>query len=292
MRTDELLFEYFKLVPDAVFELFKINPLCTYDFDATVLKKEIKKVEKRVDGLLTPSIPEHPHYFVELQGYRDVTIYWRVLHEIGLYHELEPERGKKKWRALVLFLDKAHDPGLESLGPMENGSPDWLDKGLLIDLLKNLQNPSPVLDVLRPIVAEADEVEEKAPIWAQNLSQLSPPFTGAQARLQQIFIQFIVQKLLHLSRKEIDRMLGLTPLEQTVAGQELIQLGQEQGTRKSTTQHIIHVLNMRFGPVSPSVQTQLSSIKDLAILDRLFSDALTFVGLSEFEAALAAVSSS
>ena len=291
MRTDELLFEYFKLVPDAVFELFKMNPLCTYDFDATVLKKEIKKVEKRVDGLLTPSNPEHPHYFVELQGYRDVTIYWRVLHEIGLYHELEPERGKKKWRALVLFLDKAHDPGLESLGPMENGSPDWLDKGLLIDLLKNLQNPSPVLDVLRPIVAEADEVEEKAPIWAQNLNQLSSPFTGAQARLQQIFIQFVVQKLIHLSRKEIDRMLGLTPLEQTVAGQELIQLGEEQGTRKSTTAHIIHVLNMRFGTVSPSVKAQLSSIKDLAILERLFSDALTFVGLSEFEAALADVSS-
>ena len=88
-------------------------------------------------------------------------------------------------------------------------------------------------------------------------------------------------------------MLGLTPLEQTVAGQELIQLGEDQGidkgARKSTIKHIIHILNMRFGTVSPSVETQLSSIKDLAILDRLFSDALTFVSLSKFEGALAAV---
>lgn len=242
-------------------------------------------------GVLMPSNPSHPHYFVEFQGYRDVSIYWRVLHEISLYHELDPKRGKKKWRALVLFLDKADDPGLDTLGPMENGSPDWLDKGLLIDLLKNLQNPSPVLDILRPIVAEADEVLMQAPIWAQNLTQLSPPFTGAQARLQQIFIQFVVQKLTHLSRKEIDRMLRLTPLEQTVAGQELIQIGHEQGTRKTNRKHVIHVLNMRFGPVSSSVEAQLESIKDMAILDRLFSDALTFVSLEEFEGALAALSS-
>lgn len=87
-------------------------------------------------------------------------------------------------------------------------------------------------------------------------------------------------------------MLRLTPLEQTVAGQELIQLGQNQGARKTKRESILQLLNARFGPVSSSVEAQLESIKDMAVLNRLFSDALTFVSLDEFEGALATAVSS
>lgn len=58
-------------------------------------------VERRMDGLLKPTEAEHPHYFVEFQGYNDKTIYWRLLHQISLYHELEPEQGQKEWQAFV-----------------------------------------------------------------------------------------------------------------------------------------------------------------------------------------------
>ena len=101
MRTDDLFFEFFKLVPEATFELFQFTPSCAYKFDAPVVKKEIKKVERRMDGMLKPRKAGYPHYFVEFQGYNDKTIYWRLLHQISLFHELEPEQGKDEWQAFV-----------------------------------------------------------------------------------------------------------------------------------------------------------------------------------------------
>ena len=283
MRTDDLFFEFFKLVPNATFELFQFTPLCRYEFEAPVVKKEIKKVERRMDGLLKPTEAEHPHYFVEFQGYNDKTIYWRLLHQISLYHELEPEQGKKKWQAFVIFLDSSYDPGLKSLGSLAHGADKWLHTGTLGQLLNSITNPSPVLDVLRPVIADSEEVQEKAPVWAKNLSRLRGlTYVGAQARLQQIFVQFVIQKLTHLSRKEIDRMLGLTPLEQTVAGKELIELGRQEAKRES----IIYLLTTRFGPVSPSIQAQINAVTEIAHLDQLFSDALTFTSFELFKQGL------
>ena len=76
MRTDDLFFEFFKLVPEATFELFQFKAACAYKFEAPVVKKEIKKVERRMDGMLKPRKAGYPHYFVEFQGYNDKSIYW------------------------------------------------------------------------------------------------------------------------------------------------------------------------------------------------------------------------
>ena len=71
MKTDKLFHEYFQLVPQTLFELFQINPGCTYQFTSPVLKES----ERRMDGLLEPNTPGHPRYFLELQGYPDDSIY-------------------------------------------------------------------------------------------------------------------------------------------------------------------------------------------------------------------------
>ena len=143
----------------------------------------------------------------------------------------------------------------------------------------------------------------EVPIWADNIKHLPEPYVGASARLQQIFIQFVMQKLTHLSRKEIDKMLGLTPLEETVAGKELIELGRargmqqgrqegrqeglRQGEQKGKRSAIYQLLAARFGAVSPSVKRQIEAISDMSVLDQLFSDALTFTSYERFEQSLA-----
>jgi len=192
----------------------------------------------------------------------------------------------------VIFLESSHDPGLKALGSLAHGTDKWLHTGTLGELLNSITNPSPVLDVLRPVVADSEEVQEKAPVWAKKLSRLRGlTYVGAQARLQQIFVQFVTQKLTHLSRKEIDRMLGLTPLEQTVAGKELIELGEQKGRQKSKRESIIHLLTARFGAVSPSIQAQIHAVTEIARLHQLFSDALTFTSFEQFKQALSDQSS-
>jgi len=70
-------------------------------------------------------------------------------------------------------------------------------------------------------------------------------------------------------------MLGLTPLEQPVAGKELIELGRQKGLRKGLQKNIMKWLTARFGAVSPSIKAQINAITEIARLDQLFSDALT-----------------
>ena len=81
-------------------------------------------------------------------------------------------------------------------------------------------------------------------------------------------------------------MLGLTPLEETVAGQELIQLGRDEGRQEIHQKNIMQLLVARFGPVSPSIQARINVISEIVVLDQLFSDALTFTSLEQFETAL------
>ncbi len=82
-------------------------------------------------------------------------------------------------------------------------------------------------------------------------------------------------------------MLGLTPLEQTVAGQELIELGRQEAKRED----ILQLLAARFGPVSPAVEAQINTVSQIALLKQLFSDALTFISMEQFEETLARLSS-
>ncbi len=47
--------------------------------------------------------------------------------------------------------------------------------------------------------------------------------------LRELLTYAIVEKFSKLTREEIEKMLKLTPLDETVAGKELIQIGKSQG---------------------------------------------------------------
>src|SRR2546426_558050 len=126
METDTLFHEYFQLTPQALFELCGITPACDYHFSSPVFKAS----ERRMDALLEPEVDDQPPYFVELQGYRDRAIYWRLLQQISMYYAQRPELIGKPWQAVVLFLDRDHDPGPETLGPLGQGDPPWLVRGV------------------------------------------------------------------------------------------------------------------------------------------------------------------
>ena len=99
MKTDKLFYEYFQLAPYAIFELLQMTPPCAYRFESPVVKAS----ERRLDGLLEPIDPACPHYFIELQGYDDASIYWRVIHEVGAYHEQRAYLNGQPWQEFVLF---------------------------------------------------------------------------------------------------------------------------------------------------------------------------------------------
>jgi predicted transposase YdaD len=258
MRTDELFYEYFQVAPQALFELLQMTQPCPYRFESVV----IKAGERRLDGLLEPDVPGHPHYFVEFQGYHDSRIYWRGIHQIGWYHEQRPHLNGSQWQLIILFLDEAYDPGVETLGPLAQGELSWLHRYVLPELLRRVQQPSPVLNVLRPLLAVNEaEVVQQAANWSQAIRQL-PKDQATQERLLILLAQFMVQKFSHLSHKEITKMLKLTPIEETVAGQEWLQEGH--------IEILVELIEEKFGEPGAALISRLTRLtnKDLKALGR------------------------
>jgi predicted transposase YdaD len=223
MKTDFLFHVFFQLAPQALFELLQIEPGCAYRFESPV----VKATERRMDGILEPAEAGFPRYFIEVQGYSDKAIYWRALHQISLYHAQRPELNATPWQLVLLFLDSNYDPGPETLGPLQLPGTDWLVRGSIPELLRQVPKQSAVLNVLRPLITEKEELlREQATQWVTEIQLLTAVDQAGQERLLDLLSQFIIQKFSHLNRKEVAIMLKLTPIRETVAGREWIQEGQ------------------------------------------------------------------
>jgi len=230
----------------------------------------IKATERRLDGVLEPEEVGYPRYFVEVQGYYDKGIYWRTLHEISGYHTQHPEIHGQPWQAVVLFLDKAYDPGVAQLGTMTDSPMLWLVSAVLPELLTQVTNPSPVLHVLRPLITTDErEIRRQVSNWVRDIRQ-SPEFSRAiQERLLTLLVQFIVEKFSLLNYWEVEKMLQLTPLEETVTGRQLMQIGQIRLLAGQISQkfsvsiaEVIDLLDL-LDPLSPLGPLELEDVEAL-----------------------------
>lgn len=137
MKTDKLFHELFQIAPLLPLHLVNITPQCSYQF----VSPTVKASERRMDGLLEPSDPSCPRYFIEIQGYNDKSIYWRAIHQIGIYHEQNPKYNGSEWRAIFLFLDKSHDPKPTTLGTLYDENNRWLVKVTLMNCWQKARQP-------------------------------------------------------------------------------------------------------------------------------------------------------
>ena len=291
MKTDELFHEYFQIAPQALFELLQFTPGCAYRFSSPVVKAS----EKRMDGLFEPSEAGYPRFFVEVQGYSDPSIYWRMVGQVALYHEQRPHLNGNDWKAVIIFLDTAFDPGPDTLGTLYDANVDWLIRGELSNWLARVPTPSPILNVLRPLTARnEEEVRKEGSNWLKAMRQLPDLDEATLVRLLTLLIQFVSEKFTYLTRKEIEAMLKLTPFEETVAGKEWmaegrqqgLQQGLQQGHLKSKRESILEVLEARFGKRSKTVVNRLKKIEELDTLSALLKQASIVNSIIEFEQTL------
>lgn len=109
--------------------------------------------------------------------------------------------------------------------------------------------------------------------------------------LVNLLVKFIMQKFVELPYKELERMLKLTPLEQTHAGRELMELGEvkgrAEGHREGLYNAIRIVLLTRFPHTSQEVITHLVAIlgyvQDVETLEMLLQLATQTDSFEDFE---------
>lgn len=219
MKTDTLFYELFQAAPQTFFELLQITPLCPYKFESITVKAS----EKRIDGVFAPTVAGQPIYFLEVQAFPDDVIYFRAIREVVTYIEQRPQLKETEWQAAVLWLNKNDDPGLGTLQLLGRKPKPRLLTLDLIDLLRRLPELSLALNVLRPLLANSEhEVRENVVKWVENVRQTADLDVNTEGKLIAVMSQLIEQKFRRLNYKELSKMIRLTPLAETMSGQELI----------------------------------------------------------------------
>ena len=140
MKTDELFHELFRFSPESLLEPVGLDVPGSYRFESVV----VKSTEKRFDGHFEPAEGDGPDIFLEIQGYRDRNIDWRLFREICAFHE--QRESDRPFVAVVLFVDMALDPGSPPLLP---APPNRLLRRDLAECLERIEDNATPLVVLK-----------------------------------------------------------------------------------------------------------------------------------------------
>lgn len=220
MRTDEFFYELFRFSPESLFKLVRLKVRGRYRFESIT----VKTTEKRIDGYFRSEDGGEPDVFLEVQGYPDNGIYWRLFREISTVYEQSGE--DRRFVAIALFLDEKFDPGNPRLKPTR---PNRLITLTLAECLKNVKDNATPLVVLKPLVLEDQaELPKAVEGWKAGIEEMGLPDDRKKA-LNDLLEYAILQRFKTLTLKEIREMIQLTPLEETVAGKELLEEGMEKG---------------------------------------------------------------
>jgi predicted transposase YdaD len=221
MKTDSLFYELFKAHPASLFELAGIEPDGEYVFESIT----VKSTEKRMDGFFRSTDGSGHNIFLEVQGYDDRMIYWRFLREISAYYE--QTKSGQPFTAIVLFIDEKYDP--KNCPITDFNHPNLFISLYLPGCLKIIGDKASPLTVFKPIVLEKKKLlPEAVPKWKNEIDSLN-----LSESMNKVLIDLLENGILSrfpkLTLEEIKKMIRLTPLDKTVAGQELIQMGIDEG---------------------------------------------------------------
>ena len=251
MRTDKELFRIFEVAPEWVFELAGLPSPGKSELRSVT----VKALERRADGVIVPEAPDQPLTIVEFQFQADDTIYRRTVVEMAAVQDAFPGRVVQG----VIFF------GYNGLDPNTAPWTQLVRSYVLPDVLQaweRKQPKHPLVAVFKPLLAESDTVlRRQAAGYFRAITHSSLSAAG-KASLEEVFVSWLVQRLKDNTRKEIEMMLlgELPELEKTVAGKELIQIGEQRGEKRGLEEGLLAFLAARHGTVPAAIQEQIAKL--------------------------------
>lgn len=175
-------------------ELVHLDVQGPYRFESIT----VKSTEKRFDGYFKNLNNNGPDIFLEIQGYRDNNIYWRIFREICTFHE--QRKNDRPFAAVVLFIDKSLDPGNPPLMPVP---PHRLMQCDLIECLKNIETDATPLVVLKPLTLQHQaDLPHAVDGWKAGIDAMGLP-EDKKKILNELLEYAILQRFKEITLEEI-----------------------------------------------------------------------------------------
>ncbi len=151
-----------------------------------------------------------------------------------------------------------------------------------LECLEYIGDQAGALSVLKPLTfSDVKNLPEAVDKWETNIRSLKLSERKIETLID-LLIYAILQRFPEIGREEIDKMLELTPLEETAAVKEIIQITMDKGIDKGREEGIDKgeligkiYMAQRFmrQPLTPREKLVEQSVDDLsAILDMLESE--------------------
>ena len=284
--TDEIFLQLMKLTGNSILKMlgFSAEQAEKYTFQAVVLKE--KELKPDIEGFPILASSEG-RIFLEFQGYRDPFICHRLMAEVFLGCASEKYQGEVV--ACIVYTDKAYQDAalpLNEFTDMKNCHlGGCIREILLTDYTEaELLAIDPKLIVLAPFTlpktTDKALVLEKSQEWSHKVGQV---FSSRQyPEALDILGLFVLNRFRQLQYEEVIAMLHFDLMD-TVAGQQLHDMGHQKGLIESVREDVIEVLEERFGIVPNDMIKQIDTVVIRANLKQLLRQAVRCPNLEGFK---------
>lgn len=281
MRRDSIFYQLFQQLPQTLFDLLDVTPanVSGYRFDSV----EVKEASFRIDGVFLPpeNDPSGIVYFCEVQFQKDEKLYERLFSESLLYFYLYRDRFFD-WRVVIIYPSKKIEQS--NLHPFQDFIQSSRVHRIYLEELTDSKELPLGLALMRLTILE----EKETPAVVREIldwSQQEPE--SISCAIIELLTTILVYKFTHLSREEVEKMLGFTATElhKTRFYQEVKEegerIGEQRGRQEGEFTLILRLLTRRLGTVPEALRCRLEnlSVLQLEILVDVLLDFKTFSDL-------------
>jgi predicted transposase YdaD len=289
--TDETFYQLMQLSGSGILKLlgFSQAQADQYRFQATVLKD--KRLEPDIEGI--PILDTNQgRVIIEFQGYPDPYIRYRLATQV--FWSCLQDHYDQPVTAAIIYTDKAYQAAALPLQAFAKRRQCLLTKCIQEIILTNYTEEQLIAIDPRLIVLAAFTVSRqldkaalavKAKRWRTQITQAFPEPHQRQEALNVLSL-FMFSRFHHLTREEVLKMFRLDLME-TVAGQEIYELGVQEGVVRNARETVVKILSERFGAVPAKMLKQLQVIDSGERLEALQMQALRCRNLTQFKEVLA-----
>jgi len=273
MATDKPFYEYAVRFPKSLAKLIKVE---TDEYEAKSLT--LKATEKRPDIFLIGHSGNHV-ILVETQGYDDAYLYHRMIAAKMLYCIQFKYTGKME--AVAIFLDESHYHAAELFHQQFDASSSlkFSPKTIVFSRIK-VEELSRLGDVhLIPFYPlcniSPQAIQQQASVWAETIKAAPDLQDDERKNLLEFLGGFIAHRIKTLSKEVLTKLLGGFAMEDTLVGQEIMQMGVQR--------LLFKLIAARFGQVPEDIRQKIQKVSETENLERIATALLTIQSVDELK---------